>query len=193
VAADEIEEPQSSRRVDTIPAMRRRTPEQERRRLRFIQLVALLTGVGIAVAGFAVLRSRSSSETLEEPLPPALAEAPPAAEPQVQGAASAPLSDVPPPPLEPDLPTMAVPEGTPAAPAAPAVTPPSAAAPPAAAATPPGPSRAPSSPARDVSSTRETVAPRPTKGPSEPQPEPPRRNSSTRLSPPTGKAAFPVD
>ncbi|MFZ5891548.1 MAG: response regulator transcription factor [Myxococcota bacterium] len=182
-------EPPSERRMDTIPALRRRTPEQERRRLHFIQLVALLTGVGIAVAGFAIWRSHSSEDKPDEAAAPAVAETPAVAEPQVQGAASAPIGEVPPPPpSEPDLPPMAMPEAAQPAPP-PGDAPPTSPAP----AAPAGPRG--DGPARtgdsSVTPPRATgpAAP-PAKGPSEPQPEFPR---SSRPMPPTGKAAFPVD
>ena len=180
----------SERRMDTIPSLRRRTPEQERRRLRFIQLVALLTGVGIAVAGFAIFRSRSSSdEKLEEPSAPAAAEAPeaPAPPPEAPSApavAPAPAAEVPaPPPQEPDLPQMAMPEAAPPAAPSPAPVAPS----------PPPPARR-SEPARnpEASAPPRAAAPAATpRAPVEPQPEGPRR--SGRAMPPTGKAAFPVD
>ncbi|MGC4088837.1 MAG: response regulator [Polyangiaceae bacterium] len=188
----DAEPPSSERRMDTIPALRRRTPEQEQRRGRFIQLVALLTGVGIAVAIFAVVARRG--DKVEEP-PPVTVATPATPEPQVQGAASAPALEAPPPPVEPDLPAMAVPpEPTPEA-APPAPPPPSpaapspAAAPAPAAVTPPARAEAtkPSEPSAPAS--RAAAAP---KGPAEPQPEAPR-DSAPRPLPPTGKAAFPVD
>jgi DNA-binding response OmpR family regulator len=187
-AVDEIDDdPLSERRMDTIPALRRRTPEQERRRLRFIQLVALLTGVGIAVAGFAMFRSHSvSDEKTEEQAPePAAAErAPEPAEPAPQAAPPAPpAAEVPPPPaMEPDLPQMAMPEAAAPEPAAPA-------APPAAAA----PRSEPPRPVEGAAAPPSRAASGPvSKPPSEPQPEAPREGSPRQM-PPTGKAAFPVD
>jgi CheY-like chemotaxis protein len=90
-----------------------RTPEQEQRRARLMQVVGVVVGVVLGVFVFAVLRGR----TTEEPKP--MVEAPTQPEPpaQVTPPPPAPVTPPPPPPVEPVASTPPVAEPAPEAPA----------------------------------------------------------------------------
>jgi DNA-binding response OmpR family regulator len=206
--AEEQELP-SERGMDTIPSLRRRTPEQEQRRKRFVEFVALLVGVGIAVSGFAIWNARREKNieampVVAEPVTPKAAAEPPAQpEPLVQAAPSASPLGAPSAASEPQLPEMAVPEAAPAPSPEPSAAPsaPPVAAPPAhspqsvpaslgeTGAAPRAGSGAPPSAAAKPPRPSAAVPNRPL---AEPQPERPPEPAR----PPAGKlptAAFPVE
>jgi hypothetical protein len=101
--------------LDTIPALRPRTPAQEKRRRRFVLGVAGVIGFGLAVSGWAIFWNAGRTR---EPEPPLVSEPSLPAAPEPGRPASEPLIPAPPsgaeaPSGEPDLPTMAMPEGAP--------------------------------------------------------------------------------
>jgi CheY-like chemotaxis protein len=198
------------RDMDTIPAQRRRTPEQERRRGRFILFVAAVTGFAIVVAILAAYNGQRPAENSEpatqrEPGSPAVE---PRTEERVAPAAPAPARDpaaeIPPPPAatgtpgpsEPDLPPMALPDATSAA------VPNEAS--PRGAPTPQEPPAHAKPTSGTAANRQESAVPPPAPFPPSgarpatpatqaPQPEPP----PTRATPPAGAkpptAAFPID
>lgn len=93
--------------MDTIPARRRLTPQQEQRRASFVRFVAGIIGFGIAVAGLGIWNARrNAASEPEEPPPPPVAETVEVAKPAAE-------SEIPAPPptstAELDLPAMVMP------------------------------------------------------------------------------------
>jgi hypothetical protein len=168
--------------LDTIPALRPRTPAQEQRRRNFIMVVAGVIGFGLAVAGFGIYWSMRRSHSAE---PPVASEPAAQAPGEARHTTGSPEPLIPAPPTEaatePDLPAMALPEGT---------TEPSRA--PAAAGTPPAPGAGPASPAAGPAPTLGAHPGGPATAPGQSPPSGPARpNNPVTGRPPT--ASFPIE
>jgi Meckel syndrome type 1 protein len=112
-----VEEDFDHQTLDTIPALRPRTPAQELRRRNFILMVAAVIGFGLAVSVLAVWNARRT-----RPVEPPVASEPVHEGEQAPAAVKPgePLIPAPPPEepgKEPELPTMALPAEAPPAPA----------------------------------------------------------------------------
>ncbi len=140
--------------IDTIPARRPRTPQQEERRVRFVKVVAGAIGFGFVIAAFAIWQS--SREAPSEAALPSTENPAASLEPPPLRQGNEPLPPAPPSDNAngPDLPTMDVTEPAPASgPRSGDVSAPSAAAPREAAgdlgpAAPASPAAGPATPAR---------------------------------------------